>query len=319
MQHTTPSHVNPILEILNHQDVMVLDGGLATAFEARGCDLNDDLWSAKVLMEDPDLIRDVHLDYLRAGADCIATASYQATLSGFGRRGLSHQEGKDLFVLSVRLATEARDVFWSEPSSRIGRRKPLVAASVGPYGAFLADGSEYSGHYEISDSDLVDFHGERWSILASCRPDIMACETIPSFREVEVLLSLVRETSDAWAWISFSCQDGRRLSDGTSVKEAAAACDAEPGVAAIGVNCVSPEQVSSLIRELRKATTKPILVYPNLGEVYDATDKVWRSSPSAVPWDDLAQAWVRLGASGVGGCCRVGPERINEVRRWLLS
>lgn len=314
-----PSQLNPILEILDHQAVMVLDGGLATAFESRGCDLNDDLWSAKVLLEDPDLIRDVHLDYLRAGADCIATASYQATLTGFGRRGLSHEESRELLGLSVRLATDARDRFWAEPSSRIGRQKPLVAASVGPYGAFLADGSEYSGRYDISDSELYDFHRERWHVLANNQPDIMACETIPSLREVEVLLSLVRETPNSWAWISFSCLDGHRLCDGASVQEAAAACHAEAGVAAVGVNCVSPEQVSSLIGELRKTTNKPTLVYPNLGEVYDATDKVWRSSPSSVPWETLAPEWVRLGASGVGGCCRVGPERIREIRRWLIN
>jgi homocysteine S-methyltransferase len=270
-------------------------------------------------LEDPELIRDVHLDYLRAGADCIATASYQATLAGFCRRGLSHEESRELLGLSVRLAMEARDEFWAEPSSRIGRQKPLVAASVGPYGAFLADGSEYSGRYDISNSELYDFHRERWHVLAKNQPDIMACETIPSLREVGALLSLVRETRGRSAWISLSCQDGRRLCDGSSVQEAAAACDAEPGVAAVGVNCVSPEQVSSLIRELRKATGKPLLVYPNLGETYDATAKVWRSVPSAAPWEDLVPDWVRLGASGVGGCCRVGPERIRDIRRWLMG
>jgi homocysteine S-methyltransferase len=314
-----PHNTNPILEFLHHQGVMILDGGLATALEARGCDLNDELWSAKVLLEDPDLIRDVHLDYLRAGADCIASTSYQASLQGFRRRGLDDRQGRDLLGLSVRLAVEARDLFWAEPSNRVGREKPLVAASVGPYGAFLADGSEYTGLYGISDSELYEFHRERWHLLSESGPDIMACETIPSLREVGVLLKLVRETPDRSAWLSFSCRDERHLCDGSSLIEAAAACDEEPGVAGVGVNCVPPEMVLPLIDELRKGTGKPILVYPNLGEAYDATEKVWGSPPSAVAWEELAPAWVRRGASVVGGCCRVGPKRITEIRGWLMG
>jgi homocysteine S-methyltransferase len=314
-----PHNTNPILEFLHRQGVMILDGGLATALEARGCDLNDELWSAKVLLEDPDRIRDVHLDFLRAGADCIASTSYQASLAGFRNRGLSDQEGRDLLMLSVRLAVEARDGFWSEPSERIGRTRPLVAASVGPYGAFLADGSEYSGRYEISDSELYDFHAERWHLLSGAGPDVMGCETIPSLREAAVLMDLVRETPDRWAWLSFSCLDQQHLSDGSRLIDAAAMCEEEPRVAGVGVNCVPPELVVPLIDELRKGTRKPIFVYPNLGEVYDATDKVWGSSPSAVDWEDLAPEWVRRGASVVGGCCRVGPERITELRSWLVA
>lgn len=314
-----PSEENPILDLVGRQGIMILDGGLATAMEARGCDLNDELWSAKILLEDPDLIREVCLDYLRAGADCIATASYQASLQGFRKRGLDDRQGRDLVTLSVRLALEARDLFWAEPSNRVGREKPLVAASVGPYGAYLADGSEYTGLYEISDSELYEFHRERWHLLSGAGPDLMACETIPSLRETEVLLRLLRETPDRWAWLSFSCRDEELLCDGSPLRDAAAACDAEPGVAAVGVNCVPPERVVPLIGELRKGTEKPILAYPNLGEAWDATTKVWRASPSAVAWEELAPEWVRQGASGVGGCCRVGPERITEIRRWLVE
>lgn len=313
-----PSKTNPILPMLDRQGTMILDGGLATALEARGCDLNHELWSAKVLLEDPDLIREVHLDFLRAGADCIASTSYQASLQGFRSQGLSAQEGRDLLELSVRLAVEARDGFWAEPSNRKGREKPLVAGSVGPYGAFLADGSEYTGRYDISDSELFDFHEERWQFLADCGPDIMGCETIPSLREAGVLLELVR-THDRWAWLSFSCQDRNHLSDGSLLCDAAVACDEEPHVAAVGVNCVPPELVLPLIDELRKGTGKPLMVYPNLGEAYDATDKVWASSPSEVDWEELAPEWVRRGASVVGGCCRVGPERITDLRKWLVG
>jgi homocysteine S-methyltransferase len=312
-------NMSPIVGFLRRQGVMVLDGGLATTLEARGCDLNDELWSAKVLLEDPGLVREVHLDFLRAGADCIATASYQASLPGFRRRGLDYEGGRDLLGLSVRLALDARDMFWADPSNRVARIRPLVAASVGPYGAFLADGSEYSGLYGISDSELYEFHRERWHLLSESGPDIMACETIPSLREAMVLLELARETPDQWAWLSFSCRDEHHLCDGALLHDAAAACDEEPRLAGVGVNCVRPEQVLPLIGELQKGTRKPILAYPNLGEVYDATDKVWRASPSPVAWEELAPEWARRGASAVGGCCRVGPERITDIRRWLVD
>ena len=316
MKTSTP---NPILDFLRRQPVMVLDGGLATALEARGCDLDDELWSAKILLEAPDLIREVHLDYLNAGADCIATASYQASLPGFRRRGLDDAVGSELLALSVRLALEARDLFWREPSNREGRIKPLVAASIGPYGAFLADGSEYTGRYGISDSELYEFHRIRWQILSQAGADLMACETIPTLREAEVLLRLIRETPEQWAWLSFSCRDGQHLNDGGRLLEAAEACDTEPRVAALGVNCTPPEFMNPLVDELRKGTDKPILVYPNSGEIYDASDKKWRSSPSQIAWEDAAPTWVQRGASMVGGCCRVGPGRIREIRRWLVG
>ena len=310
---------NPILAFLRRQRVMVLDGGLATALEARGCDLDDELWSAKVLLEAPELIREVHLDYLRAGADCITTSSYQASLPGFRRRGLDDLAGVELLALSVRLALEARELFWREASNREGRLKPLVAASVGPYGAFLADGSEYTGRYSLPDSELYEFHRIRWQILSRSGADLMACETIPTKREAEVLLRLVRETPDLWAWLSFSCRDEQHLSDGGRLQDAAKACDSEPRVAAVGINCTPPELIAPLIDEARRGTDKPILVYPNSGERYDAANKEWHSSPSSMAWEEAAPEWARRGAAGIGGCCRVGPGRIGEIRRWLVK
>jgi homocysteine S-methyltransferase len=314
-----PTGQNPILRILEGQGVLVLDGGMATALESRGCDLVDELWSAKVLLEAPDLIREVHLEYLLAGADCITTSSYQATLPGFRNRGLDEDAGRSLLGLSVRLALEARELFWREKSNRIGRLEPLVAASIGPYGAFLADGSEYTGRYGISDSDLYDFHRGRWQVLTKGGADLMACETIPCQREAETLLRLLAETPDQCAWISFSCRDGQHLCDGGLLRDAAQACNSEPRVAGVGINCTAPDLIASLIDEVRKGTDKPILVYPNSGEGYDAAEKSWHSLPSSTLWEEAVADWVRRGASGVGGCCRVGPRRIAEIRRQLVN
>ena len=310
---------NPIAEFVQRQGIMVLDGGLATTLEARGYDLNDELWSARVLLEAPDAIRQVNLDFLAAGADCIATATYQASLPGFRKRGLSDSDGAELLRESVRIAVGARDAFWSEPHNREGRHRPLVAASVGPYGAFLADGSEYTGAYGIDDAELYAFHHDRWHILADSEADLLACETIPSEREARVLLQLLRETPGRWAWLSFSCCDDAHLCDGSRLADVARACDSEVGVAAVGINCTAPELVSHLIIEARGATEKPIIVYPNSGEQYNVVRRAWEGAPAPVDWAEASVEWSRLGAAGIGGCCRVGPDDIAEIRRRLIA
>jgi homocysteine S-methyltransferase len=313
------SSTNPLLGIIESQGFVVLDGGLATALESSGHDLNDELWSAKVLLEAPEAIRRVHLDFLRAGADCIATSSYQASLAGLRKRGLNEDEATRLLRLSVELALEARRSFWDEPANRRGRVRPLVAASVGPYGAFLADGSEYTGHYAVGERELRDFHESRWRILADGRADLLACETIPSRREAVVLIDLLRESADMWAWLSFSCADGKHLSDGSRLEDVARDCEGEARIAAVGINCTSPVFIASLIREVRKGTTKPIIVYPNRGERWDPKNKAWSAASEVVDWRRAAAKWVQLGAIGVGGCCRVGPEDIVEVRKGLAA
>jgi homocysteine S-methyltransferase len=310
---------NPILSFIRSQGRIVLDGGLATTLEARGHVLDDDLWSAKVLLEAPHAVREAHHAFLAAGADCIATATYQATPAGFSARGLSDEAAEELLRQAVELAVETRDAFWADPVNRRGRLRPLVAASVGPYGAFLADGSEYTGDYGLDTGELYDFHERRWHLLADSRADLLACETIPSRLEAEVLLRLLRETEDRWAWMSFSCRDGVHLCDGTRLEQVAELCAAEQRVAAIGVNCIAPALVSSLIGEIRKARPKPVIVYPNSGETYNAESKEWAPSPRlSPPVMTLLEEWVELGAAGVGGCCRIQPDGIAEMRSRLL-
>jgi homocysteine S-methyltransferase len=284
--------------------------------ETKGAGLDDDLWSARLLLDSPELIRLVHDEFLAAGADCIATTTYQATFEGFARRGLSDAQSVALMERAVRLACDTRDAFWGEPANREGRRKPLVAASVGPYGAYLADGSEYRGDYGLDEERLHSFHQRRWQVLAGSRADLLACETIPSLPETHALLRLMDETPDVWAWISFSCVEGMRLADGNALADAVRAADGRPNVAAIGVNCTAPERIADLIRVLRDHTDKPIVVYPNSGEIFDPTGKRWTGD--AHDWVGSAAEWIRLGAAGVGGCCRTGPEDIARLRRILL-
>ncbi|HKK92547.1 MAG TPA: homocysteine S-methyltransferase [Longimicrobiales bacterium] len=300
---------------------LLLDGGLATALEAKGFDLDDPLWSARLLIEAPDAIREVHTDFLEAGADVIATVSYQASLPGFAARGIGREEGVRLLELATRLAVEARDAFRAGVDDTSDRRRPLVAASVGPYGAYLADGSEYRGDYGVGRDELYDFHRARWHLFAEGEADLIACETIPSALEAEVLLDLLGETHDAHAWISFSCPDGRHISDGARIADVAARCDGTPNLVALGVNCTKPRHIASLIGEIRSTTDLPILVYPNAGEEYDAETRSWvevtDEGRGAAALPELARGWLEAGASGVGGCCRVSADDIRALDRVL--
>jgi homocysteine S-methyltransferase len=308
--------MNPITSILEHYPALVIDGALATELERRGCDLKDELWSAKVLLEQPNVIRQVHLDYFKAGADCAITASYQATVQGFAKRGLNEKEAISLIQRSVRLAVEARDEFWSDASSRVGRSKPFVAASVGPYGAFLADGSEYRGNYGLTEKELMDFHRQRMQALIEAGPDILACETLPCLSEAQAIAKLLKEFPNTRAWVSFTARDGKHISEGQVFADCVKQLEDNPQIVAIGINCTSPHHISSLIAEARNVTNKPILVYPNSGETYDAMKHDWNCDPVFESFGERAREWYEAGAMLIGGCCRTTPEDIRVIASW---
>ncbi|HEY3658760.1 MAG TPA: homocysteine S-methyltransferase [Steroidobacteraceae bacterium] len=304
---------NPLEAFLAAQPIVILDGALATELERHGADLFDPLWSAKYLIEQPDMIRAVHLDYFKAGADVATTATYQATFEAFRRRGIGHEAAAQLMRDAVALAVAARNEFWDVPANRAKRLRPLVAASIGPYGAMLADGSEYRGHYAQSDRALQDFHRPRLQVLAESGADLLACETIPCLREALVLAQLLEEFPAMAAWLSFSCQDGGRNCEGEEIGACAAALQECAQIAAIGVNCTRPEYVSSLLRRIRHRTDKPLLAYPNSGEHYDATVKSWVGHADAQPFADQSRSWHEAGARLVGGCCRTTPDDIKAL------
>jgi homocysteine S-methyltransferase len=318
-QCTDQGHV--VKEILHsflqQENVLILDGGLATELEARGFDLNDSLWSARLLMDAPEAIYRLHHDYLVAGADCIISATYQATVPGLVKRGLPEVEAADLLQRAVQLAREARDAFWADRRHRHGRLRPLVAASIGPYGAYLADGSEYTGRYDLDESGLLAFHRSRWRLLADSGADLLACETIPSFAEARALARLLAETATIPAWFSFSCRDGQHISDGTRLAECVAWLGDKEEVAAVGVNCTAPRHVASLVAGIRRLTKKPMIVYPNSGEQYDASRRCWTGVCDPVEFTTAALKWRTAGASLIGGCCRTGPQHISQIRRRL--
>ncbi|MBI2757756.1 MAG: homocysteine S-methyltransferase [Chloroflexi bacterium] len=311
--------MNPIETILEKYPAVILDGALATELERRGADLKDKLWSAKLLIENPEMIRQLHMDYFLAGADCAITASYQATVEGFMRRGLSENEAIALIRKSVKIAIEARDDFWKNESNRIGRPRPFVAASVGPYGAFLADGSEYRGEYGLSQSELEQFHRPRMEALIAAGADILACETIPCLIEAQAIVNVLKEFPNASAWISFSAKDNVHISSGERLEDCAARLDQFSQVAALGVNCTSPKFISSLIREMKNKTSKPILVYPNSGETYNAEIHDWNGDAFCTAFGEEARHWFADGARIIGGCCRTTPDDIRAIAMWART
>jgi homocysteine S-methyltransferase len=305
----------PLDRVLRDDGVLLLDGGLGTELERRGSDLSDPLWSARLLATEPEAIIGAHLAYFRAGAQVATTASYQATFEGFSAAGIEPAEAARLIGLSVELAAEARRRYLDESRDDEGRSTApdlLVAASIGPYGAMLADGSEYRGDYGLSALQLRDFHRRRFEVLASSGADLLAFETIPSVDEGQALATLLEEAPDARAWLSFSCADGGHTRRGDPIEDAFDLANETRGVVAIGVNCTEPRFVVELIERAASRTGKPVLAYPNGGERWDANGRNWFGTGAERLSGDVA-AWIQAGARIVGGCCRVGPETIAEM------
>jgi homocysteine S-methyltransferase len=275
---------------------------MATQLAAAGHDLSDELWSARLLHDAPDAIVDAHLAYLRAGASVITTASYQATVDGFRRRG--YPDAPDLLRSSVRLAERARSLARSH-----GVERPMwVAASVGPYGAVLADGSEYRGDYGLTVAELVRFHRPRMELLAEARPDVLALETVPDAREAEAMLTAL-DGLGVPAWLSFTIHDGHTRA-GQPLTEAFDLVKGVDGVLAVGVNCCTPDDATAAV-SVAATTGLPVVVYPNSGEEWDATSRSWQGRPAI---EDLPVAtWIESGARLIGGCCRVTPAHITTI------
>lgn len=284
-------------------NVLISDGGLATELEARGHDLSDVLWSARLLADAPQELTAVHAAFFRAGAMIATTASYQASFEGFAARGIDRDGAVRLLRRSVELAKTARD--------EVGRGQ-WVAGSVGPYGAALADGSEYRGRYGLSIAELKRWHQPRLEVLADAGADLIAAETVPDVDEAEALVDVIRRLGVP-AWLTYTIE-GNRTRAGQPLADAFAVAAGVPEIVAVGVNCCAPDDVLPAI-DVAAQTGKPVIVYPNSGERWDGRHRAWvgpsRFSPS------LAKLWVSAGARVIGGCCRVRPADIAEVARVL--
>lgn len=296
--------------LIYEKQPLIIDGGLSNVLENKGFDLNHKLWTARLLEENPSAIIEAHLAYIQSGAHCITTASYQASILGLVDLGYTEDAARKLIEKSVQLTELA-----IEEAFKAGliNTKPLIAASVGPYGAYLADGSEYRGDYGVANQVLYDFHVERIKILDQSTADILACETIPSFQEASVLSEILAKMETP-AWISFSCRDEHHLNDGSTLEQCVSLFKDHPKVVAVGVNCTHPKYISAIIKRIKSLSiNKKIIVYPNSGEAYHAESKTWLGLSSPYSFATMAIEWRRLGADIIGGCCRLGPVQIKEM------
>ncbi len=276
------------LEQLDLTDVHVLDGGMATELEKLGCDLSGPLWSARVLREQPEIIAAVHAGYLAAGADCILTASYQVSAEAYSELGLTPEDAASSLRESVRIAEHVRAGF-SGPSPR----RILIAASLGPYGAALHNGAEYHGNYDVSFDQLVSFHARRVAVLAETNADIVAFETVPSLEEAHAIVAALEQFPQIAAWVSFTCRDASHTAHGEPIADCGRFLDSVPQVVAVGINCTAPAFVTALLRELKSTTTKPIVVYPNSGEGWDAETRCWTGKADSASFASRRESGVR--------------------------
>jgi homocysteine S-methyltransferase len=295
------------------QGLHVLDGGMASELEYLGADINGPLWSAHVLEESPEKIIAVHRAYIEAGADIIETASYQVSRMGYAEVGLDPARADAALLRSVSLARQA--------SAHYHNRRILIAASLGPYGAALHNGAEYHGNYTCTFDDLVEFHRQRIDVLASAppsdSPDLLAFETLPSLAEAEAIGQALAHHLELAAWFSFTCSDSQHVAHGEPLRQCATAVAAFPQTAAVGINCTHPSLVTSLIAELRSASDKPIVVYPNSGEGWDPEHRCWTGDSDPHAYSDEAREWFAAGAQVVGGCCRTRPAHIQQLAKLI--
>jgi homocysteine S-methyltransferase len=318
---------------------LILDGALATYLETLGADISGALWSASILLEQPSLIRQTHLDYFRAGANIAITASYQASIPGLIKHlGTSEADAKRIIQDSVHLAQEARDEYVAEqlklthPAKATEKSDAVkeaedalrmtlyVAGSVGPYGTLLADGSEYRGDYVVPKEEMKSFHRGRIQALVDADVDVLACETMPSKAEIEALLELLEtEFADEEAWFTFTLKDGEHISDGTFLKDIAALFEGREKVVGLGFNCVSDDVVLEALGNLKPLVKKgALIVYPNSGEQWNWKAREWegkRTEGSTLAHKTIE--WRKAGAGLIGGCCRTTPDDIRTMKEAL--
>jgi homocysteine S-methyltransferase len=289
--------------------IHVLDGGMASELEYQGAKIDGPLWSAHVLEDQPEKIVAVHRAYLEAGADCLLTASYQVSRMGYAEYGLAPERADRALLRAVELARAA--------AAEFPERRVVVASSLGPYGAMLHNGAEYHGNYDCSFAELVAFHRGRIEVLAAAppqsAPDLLAFETLPSLEEARAIAEALAPYPQLAAWFTFTCRDAAHIAHGELLRDCAALAAGLPQTVAVGVNCTAPEWIAALIGEMRAATAKPIVVYPNSGEGWDAEARCWTGASDPEGYGALAAQWIEAGALLVGGCCRTRPAHIRQV------
>ncbi|ANQ47806.1 homocysteine S-methyltransferase [Flammeovirga sp. MY04] len=297
------------------KDFYLLDGGLSNAIKKLGGNVNNQLWTADLIHHQEEVIKNAHLNYLKSGAEIIISSSYQASIKGFMEKGFSHEVAIDLLKKTTEIAQSAKEEY-----REISKREVFIAGSIGPYAAYLADGSEYKGYDEaVDENTLRSFHNERLRIIDATDIDVLAVETIPSLEEAKVLNDLIEKCGHK-AWFSFSCKNEKQLNDGTDIIDIVSLLKHNNNVMALGINCTHPKYILGLISEILNAGwKKKIVIYPNAGMVYNPDTKTWLGTSSPEDFLTLALQWKEAGANIIGGCCEISEEHIHLLHKRLVS
>ena len=297
--------------LTNH--TVVLDGAMSTPLERLGADTNNDLWTAKALIDNEELVYEVHKMYFEAGADLIITDTYQANVQAFEKVGYSEKEARNLIKKAVKIAQKARDDY----ENRTGKHN-YIAGTIGPYGAYLANGSEYRGDYELSAEEYQQFHLPRIEELVNAGVDILSIETQPKLDEVLAILELLKEKyPQQKVYVSYTLSDDDTISDGTPLPRAIHALEDYSQVIAVGINCVKLELVEPALKNMKEITDKHLIVYPNSSAVYDPKSKTWSQPKTSATFEELIPNWYEAGARIIGGCCTTGPKEIKAVADFI--
>lgn len=293
---------------------LTLDGSMSTSLERLGCNTDNELWTAAALIDQPSLVKQVHDEYFAAGARVAITDTYQANVPALEKQAdLNENQARAIIRRAVELAKRSRDNF--ERQTGIHN---YVAGSLGPYGAYLADGSEYRGDYQLTVAEFQQFHRPRIEEITTVGVDCLALETQPQLAEVVAVLDLLKQAfTDQSVYVSFTLRDADTISDGTSLKEAARVVEQYDQVVAVGINCMPPRLAVPALNNLRQATSLPLVVYPNSGAQYDSRTKTWNDSTQMGDFGDLARHCLAAGAMLIGGCCTTTPQDIARVAKVL--
>lgn len=291
---------------------LTLDGGMGSELEQQNINVDNNLWSASALIQSPGTIAKIHQHYFDAGAQGAITDTYQAHVATFLAQGFDSHKAYELIDTAVHLAKEGLALSTQDDG--------LIIGSVGPYGAYLANGAEYTGDYHLSKQAYQDFHRQRIERLVQDGVDLIGLETMPNFTEAQALSELLEtEFPETPAYLSFSIKDGNTLCDGTSLATAVGYFEKYAQIKAIGVNCTAPDNILTALQAIQPQTTKQIIIYPNAGDTYDPQTKQWVDDYGPIDWQELVPQWLNQGATIIGGCCRTTPKDITAIKQAIDS
>lgn len=355
---------NLIADVLqNSKKVILIDGGLGTELEQRKVNINSLLWSSVALVEAADDVTKLHYDYYHSGANVGITCSYQCSedsLKASDKEKYSSKESRlQVYKESVEVCKRAKIMRMADAKAIELLVSPEIAGSIGPFGSFLNDGSEFTGGYERSEDEYQAFHEEKLDFFMNGTEEVdyLQLETMPNFEEIKALLMLIKrknserkETqgkSEKRFILSLSIRNEEQLADGTPLKAVVkylhdvGYLSKDPKTTplmAVGANCLKLKYSVKFVENLTNYMNElqiygfPISIYPNSGEIYDGIKKNWIFDQSnekyyttnvngekVCDWKILLDAWIASGAKIIGGCCRVGVRDIVEMNKVVLE